>query len=262
MEGSIDEDDVSCGVCLELFQLPTRLPCAHCFCRPCALAVAQSNSVLCPLCRAPYGLPLPPVDDAMAALVSRYLTSAAATPETPSAPPAAPPLLRRDEWLVILRMLEKADGPAAVARMAAVCRGLCRVASDPYLWRELCIRDFSFVPAEEEGVRPNWRHRYTMAKKRARGWQQGRPQDWKLSTLRGPESHVAHLQWRNGRVAVTYGDGSASLWDPKTKQVLPDDSRQEAQVDEVAVTLSKRLRIHNGQLELIDAQNAVLAHTA
>jgi hypothetical protein len=212
MEGAIDEDDVSCSICLELMQLPTPLPCSHVFCRPCLLSFSARAELSCPMCRAVFSLPLRPVDTSLAARVALFskqqsdaLKAAVTT--------VMPPFLRRDEWLVILKMLEKTEGPSVVARVGtkrrssgllclfflfvflsgAVCRGLYRVAQDGYVWRELCIRDFAFVPADDEGIKPSWRRRYDSAKKRARGWKLGKPSDWKLTTLRGPTSHVLQI---------------------------------------------------------------------
>jgi hypothetical protein len=169
----IDEMDVSCSICLELLTLPTSLPCSHMFCRPCLLSFSQRGNLACPMCRGVFSLPLRAVDDALVARVALY-SKQQADKMKESVSSVYAPYLRRDEWLVILRMLEKTEGPSAIARVGAVCKGLYRVAQDGYIWRELCIRDFAFVPGDDEGVKPSWRRRYDSAKKRARGWKQGK----------------------------------------------------------------------------------------
>ena len=262
---AIDEDDVSCGVCLEVFNLPTVLPsCSHIFCRPCALSIASQAAALCPMCRAAFGLPLGPVDEHMVDLV-RQFEKQNATPASSEADEVIvpPPWIRKDEWMVVLRHLERDGGGAAsVATVGRVCKGLHRVAQDPFLWRELCIRDFAFVPDEHEmGQRASWRRRYDSAKKRSRGWKEGRPQDWKLTTLRGPASHVVQLEARGGhRVGVRYANDSAVVWDARSQVCHPDDAALRAPVTQVAVDASHSLRlVNNNALELWGANDAVLA---
>jgi hypothetical protein len=117
MQGEeIDEDDVSCSVCLELFKQPTPLPCRHTFCRPCVLAIVPRQTT-CPMCRAPFGLPLRPVDEALAGQVRLFTQKQEQLLKAVVENVVPPPYLRRDEWLVILRMLEKWGGPKAVARV-------------------------------------------------------------------------------------------------------------------------------------------------
>lgn len=259
-EGQVlDEDDVSCAICLEIWTLPTCLQCLHAFCRPCLLALGGAG--LCPLCRHPFALPLPPVKPELEAAVAQYRAQQAALtqPSPPSASP--PPFLRRDEWVLICRFLERLQGPAAVARLGAVCRGLHRVAADPYLWREWCIRDFCFVPEESEGVKPSWRRRYDGAKKQARGWSEGRPQDWTVTSLRGPPSHVVQIRPRPGhRMSVRYADGSCQMWDTRTKQVSPDDTplEQDNDAQMTSVDAQRSLRLRDGNVQLVEAETGVV----
>ncbi len=121
MQGAdeIDEDDFECSVCLELFNQPTSLPCRHTYCRPCILAIVPRQAT-CPMCRAPFGLPLRPVDEAVAGQVRAFKQKQEQLLKAVVENAVVPPYLRRDEWLVILRMLEKWDGPKAVARVTGV----------------------------------------------------------------------------------------------------------------------------------------------
>ena len=68
MATSID-DELKCGICLELFQDPRSLPCLHTFCRECIQRSLNESdhSLKCPLCRAKHvlsheGAGLLPVD--------------------------------------------------------------------------------------------------------------------------------------------------------------------------------------------------------
>ena len=159
MEGEkIDEDDVSCSVCLELFAQPTPLVCKHEFCRACLISLMKgSKPTLCPMCRNAFGLPLLAVNQNTVANVARFKQQQEQLLNAVAQQVIYPPYLRRDEWLVILRLLEKWDGPKAVARVGAVCKGLYRVAQDGCLWRDLCMRDFAFVPSQDDSCRPSWR---------------------------------------------------------------------------------------------------------
>ena len=52
MATSID-DELKCGICLELFQDPRSLPCLHTFCRECIQrSLNENHSLKCPVCRA------------------------------------------------------------------------------------------------------------------------------------------------------------------------------------------------------------------
>ena len=51
-------DELKCGICLELFQDPRSLPCLHTFCRECIQRSLNEtdHSLKCPLCRSKYEL--------------------------------------------------------------------------------------------------------------------------------------------------------------------------------------------------------------
>ena len=47
------DDELKCGICLELFLDPRSLPCLHTFCRECIQRTMDDNrSLKCPFCRA------------------------------------------------------------------------------------------------------------------------------------------------------------------------------------------------------------------
>ena len=57
MAASIVDDELKCGICLELFQDPRSLPCLHTFCRECIQrSLNENHSLKCPLCRAKHDL--------------------------------------------------------------------------------------------------------------------------------------------------------------------------------------------------------------
>ena len=48
----MDENDLQCPICLELFNYPIILPCSHVLCRsPCAEHLFDFNFIRCPVCR-------------------------------------------------------------------------------------------------------------------------------------------------------------------------------------------------------------------
>ena len=51
-------DELKCGICLELFQDPRSLPCLHTFCRECIQRSLNEtdHSLKCPVCRAKHEL--------------------------------------------------------------------------------------------------------------------------------------------------------------------------------------------------------------
>ena len=56
MATSID-DELKCGICLELFQDPRSLPCLHTFCLECIQrSLNENHSLKCPVCRAKHEL--------------------------------------------------------------------------------------------------------------------------------------------------------------------------------------------------------------
>ena len=51
------DDELKCGICLELYQDPRSLPCLHTFCRECIQrSLNENHSLKCPLCRAKHQL--------------------------------------------------------------------------------------------------------------------------------------------------------------------------------------------------------------
>ena len=55
---AMDDLDLKCGICLELFQDPRSLPCLHTFCRECIQRSLneENHSLKCPVCRAKHEL--------------------------------------------------------------------------------------------------------------------------------------------------------------------------------------------------------------
>ena len=52
-----NDDELKCGICLELFQDPRSLPCLHTFCRECIQrSLNENHSLKCPVCRAKHEL--------------------------------------------------------------------------------------------------------------------------------------------------------------------------------------------------------------
>ena len=51
------DDELKCGICLELFQDPRSLPCLHTFCQKCLQrSLNENHSLKCPVCRAKHEL--------------------------------------------------------------------------------------------------------------------------------------------------------------------------------------------------------------
>eukprot|EP00039_Didymoeca_costata_P023271 m.6528 g.6528 ORF g.6528 m.6528 type:complete len:303 (+) comp3547_c0_seq1:288-1196(+) len=45
------DENITCGVCLQLLAEPTKLPCEHRFCQTCCFLALRQSSSACPLCR-------------------------------------------------------------------------------------------------------------------------------------------------------------------------------------------------------------------
>lgn len=48
------KDELTCSLCLDIYEDPKRLPCDHVFCRKCLQSLALKNtseSIKCPICR-------------------------------------------------------------------------------------------------------------------------------------------------------------------------------------------------------------------
>jgi hypothetical protein len=48
------EDHITCSICLEVYTIPLRLPCEHCFCKKCLLDLCSGDpgsEFKCPECR-------------------------------------------------------------------------------------------------------------------------------------------------------------------------------------------------------------------
>lgn len=53
------EDILTCCICLDTVVAPKTLPCQHTFCKdPCLQSLIQNESVLCPLCRNTFAVPV------------------------------------------------------------------------------------------------------------------------------------------------------------------------------------------------------------
>lgn len=59
---SIDKNDLTCAICLEIFNDPTTLRCGHTYCMTCITVVKESNQLNhdCPTCKVPIGNILTP----------------------------------------------------------------------------------------------------------------------------------------------------------------------------------------------------------
>eukprot|EP01027_Heterolobosea_sp_BB2_P012236 GEZU01017747.1.p1 GENE.GEZU01017747.1~~GEZU01017747.1.p1 ORF type:complete len:223 (+),score=44.32 GEZU01017747.1:72-740(+) len=44
-------EEVTCAICLELFEDPRLLNCLHTFCKACCIKIANNNAIVCPTCR-------------------------------------------------------------------------------------------------------------------------------------------------------------------------------------------------------------------
>ena len=64
------EELCTCWVCFETFVDPITLHCGHTLCKDCLIAVYKKSAV-CPFCRHPFGVPLPPVNKSIVDLVER-----------------------------------------------------------------------------------------------------------------------------------------------------------------------------------------------
>ena len=73
------EELCTCWVCFETFIEPITLQCGHTLCKDCMIAVYK-KSALCPFCRHPFGLPLPPVNKSIQALVDRLKAARGGAP--------------------------------------------------------------------------------------------------------------------------------------------------------------------------------------
>eukprot|EP01059_Diplonema_ambulator_P035248 TRINITY_DN8220_c0_g1_i2.p1 TRINITY_DN8220_c0_g1~~TRINITY_DN8220_c0_g1_i2.p1 ORF type:complete len:700 (+),score=166.94 TRINITY_DN8220_c0_g1_i2:66-2102(+) len=77
------ESELTCPVCLGLFERPQRLDCEHAFCQKCLQKLVKADSVMlgCPACRSVTALKLPgflgvarlPIDYRLSRLVEKYL---------------------------------------------------------------------------------------------------------------------------------------------------------------------------------------------
>jgi hypothetical protein len=86
------------------------------------------------------------------------------------------------------------------------------------------------------------------------------PSDWKLTTLRGPASHVVQMVPLAGRrVSVRYADGSCVSWDSKTEQTLADETPLKAATSSTQISPTLTLRTTGNNLQLLDNNNIVLA---
>ncbi len=71
---SENSEDHICSICLRIYFDPQTTPCAHTFCRRCAVKNLQKNHPKCPMCRADLTEWLPelqPFDEEYAAFLKR-----------------------------------------------------------------------------------------------------------------------------------------------------------------------------------------------
>jgi len=144
------EFQFTCGVCFEIFMEdhdPITLPCSHNICKDCLVKIFKKNPS-CPYCRRPFGLPLPPVNEALKKLAFRFLEELEKRDRGESYDENFFEQVESffmslpDEILIdIFEYLPIRE----LGFMALVCKQVRPVSDDPFLWDLLFINVFHFV---------------------------------------------------------------------------------------------------------------------
>jgi WD40 repeat protein len=164
-------------------------------------------------------MPLPEVSRALQALVKAFedkdkpaagpVPAAAAAAAAAAAPQGAAALLLKvpEELLLDVLALLNAN---QLGRTSRVCRDLHRLADDGFLWRELCKREFPFCRPQNYGN--DWKKCYAATRKLARGWNEGKPTDFKMVALRGHTNYVTAFSFYRNNVVSGSADNTLRVW--------------------------------------------------
>jgi WD40 repeat protein len=207
------EDRVTCWICFELFKDPVTLFCSHSYCKECAIKMYKKNP-LCAFCRREFGLPLPPVNNELVELVKFYKRKQSGedveeieTYRTSEVEQDSPWFTLPDEVsLGILSHLEPRD----LGRSGLVCQHFRQLSEDNWLWREVCRERFPFVQISR--YNNSWKRCYIARHKMERGWQSGRPGDFKVNTLRGHTNYVSCFDYYRNNIVSGSADNTLKIW--------------------------------------------------
>ncbi|KAL6046751.1 F-box/WD repeat-containing protein 7 [Balamuthia mandrillaris] len=205
------EDQVTCWICFEVFTEPLTLHCGHSFCKDCCIKMYKKNP-LCAFCRREFGLPLPDVNQALVDLVNHYRRKQSGEPE-PMA--FAGPTVEQESgffWLpdeIVVDIFAHLDAED-LGRSALVCHAFHRLADDRWIWRELCMSRFPFV--QIANYNNDWKRCFTSRRTMQRGWESGKPGDFKMQPLRGHTNYINCFDYYRNNVVSGSADNTLKIW--------------------------------------------------
>eukprot|EP01098_Paradermamoeba_levis_P014781 TRINITY_DN7219_c0_g1_i1.p1 TRINITY_DN7219_c0_g1~~TRINITY_DN7219_c0_g1_i1.p1 ORF type:complete len:294 (-),score=71.75 TRINITY_DN7219_c0_g1_i1:4-885(-) len=257
MDVEEEEDQVTCWICFEIFNDAITLNCSHSFCKDCLVKLYKKNP-LCAFCRRPFDIPFPPVNNELMKLVGVYINRVKGPKmDDQMLVPQLSPffLLSHDVICYIFGFLNERE----ICVSALVCKQLRKVLDDKFLWRELCKRSFPFVNIQK--YENNWKRGFIATKKLKRGWNQGKPSDFKMTPLRGHTNYVNCFSFYRNHVVSGSADQSLKIWKTNQEDAVHTLNGHAALINHVTFNELKIVSAAFGAVKIWDTVTGVLTST-
>jgi WD40 repeat protein len=175
------------------------------------------KDALCPFCRRPFGLPLPAANEEIAKLVLEINAELNKTAKNNNGGGGDVD----DPMDVVVQDSELLALPTdmlcsimlylpydQIGRLSRAAQRLRQVGGDGWLWRVMCHEAYPFVQPEDG----NWKKTYVKYVMRGRGWQGGKPGDFKMTALRGHTSWIEVFEMYKNLILSGSNDNTIKMW--------------------------------------------------
>ena len=210
------EEDLTCWICFGIFQEPITLQCSHNYCKGCISSILNKNPE-CAYCRRAFGKPLPAINREIEKYVIRFQNLQMETnnykepEEFQGDNVKLIELLPNEIWIEILSHLSAND----LAKMRIICKQFKAMCEDGFLWREHCKNRWPFCSVNKY---KNWMNCYYTRTNSKDRFISGKPQDFKMITLRGHKSYLTSFDCYRNHIITTSADKTAKLWNVRNEE--------------------------------------------
>jgi hypothetical protein len=171
------------------------------------------KDALCPFCRRPFNLPLPGPNEDIAKLVAEINAELNKTAGNNNKDPNAMEVILQDSFFLslptdMLCSIMLFLPYSQIGRLAMVSQRLRDVNNDGWMWRVMCLNTYPFVQPEEG----NWKKTYVKYVMRGRGWQGGKPGDFKMTAYRGHTSWIEVFSMYKNLIVSGSHDNTLKMW--------------------------------------------------
>eukprot|EP01091_Cochliopodium_minus_P003905 TRINITY_DN13853_c0_g1_i1.p1 TRINITY_DN13853_c0_g1~~TRINITY_DN13853_c0_g1_i1.p1 ORF type:complete len:507 (-),score=117.43 TRINITY_DN13853_c0_g1_i1:14-1534(-) len=214
------EDQLTCWICFEIFNIPISLDCNHSFCKDCIERVLKQNP-LCPFCRKPFGEPLPLPNQEIQNLIDKCKNennnnNNDNNNENNTNDNNNDCFIFYLPEEILLRIFQKLDA-ISLTKTSGVCNDFNRISNDPFLWRDIAKVRFPFCNVDRETT---WKKVFLNLLKLKRGWSSGKPSDFKMTPMRGHKGFISCMKMYRNNVVSGSSDNTVKIWNVRNKNSL------------------------------------------